>query len=43
MIERQDYVVTGGFERPWTDETGIETIGLIPFLLDPTSHLAHRP
>lgn len=36
-------VVTGGFEKPWTDETGIETIGLVPFLLDPGSHLARRP
>ena len=28
-------VVTGNlFEKPWTDETGIEYIGIIPFLLD---------
>ena len=35
-------VVTYGFDKPWTDETGIETIGLVPFLLDPRSHLARR-
>lgn len=30
-------VVTGDlFEKPWTDETGIEYIGILPFLLDET-------
>lgn len=29
-------LVTGGNEKPWTDEDGIVTIGVIPFLLDRT-------
>lgn len=35
-------VVTSGSAKPWKDESGIEFIGLIPFLLDPKSHLAAR-
>ena len=27
-------LVTGGDEKPWTDEDGITTVGVIPFLLD---------
>lgn len=27
-------VVTGGSEKPWTDEDGILTVGVIPFMLD---------
>ena len=27
-------LVTGGNEKPWTDEDGITTVGVIPFLLD---------
>ena len=27
-------LVTGGSEKPWTDEDGILTVGVIPFLLD---------
>ena len=29
-------LVTGGNEKPWTDEDGITTVGVIPFLLDRT-------
>ena len=35
-------VVTSGSAKPWKDEYGIEFTGLIPFLLDPKSHLAAR-
>ena len=33
-------VVTGGSTRPWKDEYGIEFTGLIPFLLNPQSHIS---
>ena len=31
----QKYVITGGSQRPWTDERGITYMGVIPFLLQP--------
>ncbi len=27
-------IVTGGSEKPWADEEGIVTVGVIPFMLD---------
>ena len=33
-IPNTDVYVTGGNEKPWTDEDGITTVGVIPFLLD---------
>ena len=30
-------VVTGGSAAPWSDENGIVSVGVIPFLLDPSA------